>query len=497
MATALIVGAGPTGLTLACVLARQGADVRIIDKSTEFKSSSRGKALNARSLEVLGDLGLADRVLATGRVRLPFRKYFAGEFVSDSDPSAVAVPTPDAPYPGGVFLPQWRVEELLREQLAVYGVKVELGVELSEFSQDERGVTATLVDGGRIAADYLVACDGGRSPIRKRLGIAFDGSSDPEQSMVCGDVEVEGLDRGLWHQWFGPEGAVLLCPFEGSERWQFQATPERDASGREVEPSLESFQRLFDRHAGMPGVRLHNATWLSTWRVNVRMAERFRVGRVLLAGDAAHVHPIAGGLGMNTGIQDAWNLGWKLASVLTGAAGPALLDTYQEERLPVAAWTLNVTSAALAAVNEGVRKPGVGLEVGRVADLSGLGIGYRWSSLADDRLGGLLQAGDRAPDAPLLGPDGSPTRLFDLYAGEHFTLLSFGRPAPELGAAVRSFAVDAGPGSLLDRDGHARRAYGVTADALVLVRPDNHVALTARAGDADTVRAYLAALLDS
>ncbi len=315
--------------------------------------------------------------------------------------------------------------------------------------------------------------------------------------MVCGDVEVEGLDPTVWHQWFGPDGAVLLCPFEGSKKWQFQAAPERDASGAEVAPSLESFQRILDRVAGAPGVRLRNASWLSTWRVNVRMADRYRVGRVLIAGDAAHVHPIAGGLGMNTGIQDAWNLGWKLGYVQTGLAGPGLLDTYQEERLPVAAWTLNLTTSTLATINESVRTPGVGIEAGRSTDLTGLGIAYRHSSLSDDRLGGPLRAGDRAPDAPLLGPGATPTRLFELYAGGHFTLLSFGRPAPELGDAVHAVhavTIDGGPGSLRDEDGHARHAYGIEGDALVLVRPDNHIALTAPADGAEAVRAYLAAL---
>src|SRR5581483_455365 len=129
--------------------------------------------------------------------------------------------------------------------------------------------------------------------VRKLLGVSFAGTSSPEQAMFCGDVEVDGLNGDAWHQWFTPEGAVLLCPFEGTPVWQFQASPELDADGRLVEPSLESFQRLFDRHARMPGVKLRNATWLSTWRVNVRMVDRYRVGRVFLAGDAAHVHPIA------------------------------------------------------------------------------------------------------------------------------------------------------------------------------------------------------------
>ncbi|MFJ1705123.1 FAD-dependent monooxygenase [Kitasatospora sp. NPDC088346] len=500
MATVVIVGAGPTGLTLACGLARQGVPVRVLDRAEEHPTGSRGKALNPRSLEILADLGLAESLAAHGRTHLPFRKYYEGSFVNDTDPFADAVPTPDAPYESGLTLPQWRVEGLLREKLAEYGVEVELGTELAGFEQDEDGVTALLGDGGRIRADYLVACDGGRSTVRKQLGIPFEGNGDPESAMVCGDVEVEGLEPDRWHQWFGPTGAFMLCPFPGEPRWQLQATPELDADGTPLPPSLESFRRLAERYTGRTDLRLSNATWLSTWRINVRMVDRYRVGRVLLAGDCAHVHPIAGGLGMNTGIQDAWNLGWKLGHVARGLAGPDLLDSYQEERLPVAAWTLGISNAGMAAVAEGTRTPGVGVEAGRVGDVTGLSIGYRDGSLADDLLDGPLRAGDRAPDAPCTAADGTPVRLFEAFAGDDFTLLGFGAGAlPALSglpAHVRPLAVDAGPDGLADGGGHARRAYGVTGDALVLVRPDNHVALTVAAGPAagDTVRAYLASL---
>ncbi|MBP0448618.1 FAD-dependent monooxygenase [Kitasatospora sp. RG8] len=491
MTTVVIVGAGPTGLTLACGLARQGVAVRVIEKAAAFHTGSRGKTLNPRSLEVLADLGLGERLAAEGRTHLPFRKYFEGEFVKESEPFAGVRPSDVAPYPASLWLPQTRVERLLREKLAEYGVAVELATELADFTQDGDGVEVRLADGGRISAEYLVACDGGRSTVRKLLGIPFVGDGDPEPMMVCGDVEVEGLEPGAWHQWFGPEGVFMLCPFEGSRRWQLQASPERDADGRAVAPSLESFQRLAARHTGREDLKLTNATWLSTWRVNVRMAESYRQGRVFLAGDCAHVHPTAGGLGMNTGIQDAWNLAWKLGHVLRGLAGPALLDTYQEERLPIAAWTLDVSTAGMAAVTEGISTPGVGVEAGRVADVTGLSLGYRWSRLATDRLGGPLQAGDRAPDAVCSGPDGEPSSLFGQFAGDHFTLLGFGpsaRPAlADLPGHVRPVLLD-------DPDDAARDAYGITGDALVLVRPDNHIALTAPAAARDEVLAYLAAL---
>jgi 2-polyprenyl-6-methoxyphenol hydroxylase-like FAD-dependent oxidoreductase len=508
MTSVLIVGAGPTGLTLGCDLARRGIAVRIIDKAPQFHPGSRAKGPNARSLEVLADLGVVDEVLALGVPPMPLRKYRDGRPVTDTDPYADADPTPSVPYGRRWHIPQWRVEEILRGKLAHYGVTVELGSELVELAQDETSVTATLADGSRIGAAYLVGCDGGRSRVRKLMGARFDGATDESTVLVCGDVEVDGLEPDYWHQWFDADGVVLLCPMPGTPAWQFQATPERDADGGLVPPSLESFQRLLDRHSRRTGIRLSNPTWLSTYRVNVRMADRYRTGRVLLAGDAAHVHPIAGGLGMNTGIQDAFNLGWKLGLVLTGAAGPALLDTYEEERLPVAAWTLDLSTDRWQAVREATRTPGAGVEVVVTPQTSTLGVGYRWSSLAHDA--GTTKdgphAGDRAPDAPCRdAATGARVRLFEVFAGPHFTLLGFGpgtaaslrQVAQASGPAVRTCGIDTGGtglGELHDAWHHARSAYGVTRDALVLVRPDNHVALTAPPHAARTVLDYLGGL---
>ncbi|MFE2420285.1 FAD-dependent monooxygenase [Streptomyces hokutonensis] len=509
----LVVGAGPTGLTLAIELARRGVGVRIVDAAPAPHRESRGKGLQPRTLEVLEDVGVTERVLAAGTTRLPFRKYFDGAHVKDTDPSADAVPTPGAPYERGVLIGQWQVEQILRERLAEFGVGVEPGREVTGFEQDADGVTAVLADGERVRAGCLVGCDGGRSRVRGALGVRFDGTTEPEQSMVVGDVEAEGIGRDAWHQWFTSDGGgVMLCPMPGTDSFQFQAGPELDADGEPLPPSLESFQRIFDRHARVPGVTLTNPTWLSVWRVNVRMVDRMRVGRVLLAGDAAHVHPIAGGLGMNTGIQDAYNLGWKLALAATGQAGPGLLDTYEEERLPVAAWTLGISTDLYARVLEAVKEPGTGVEA---AAPPPMGTGYPWSSLAGvaDPSGGsvgdpaVLRPGDRAPDAPCLDASGHPVRLFQVYADPRFTLLGFGaevadavgKLAAEHDGLLQGFTVDDGASDSLadlhDHEGHARRVYGVTAPApaLVLVRPDNHVALITR--DPAEVTAYLARIV--
>ncbi|WP_030268689.1 FAD-dependent monooxygenase [Streptomyces sp. NRRL B-24484] len=493
----LISGAGPTGLTLACLLARQGVAVRVVELAPEPHSGSRGKALNARSLEVLADLGLADALLAAGRTVLPFRRYFEGAFAAESDPSADTPPTPAAPFPGSLFLPQDRTEALLRARFAELGGSVEFGTELTGFTQDDERVTARLADGREIEARYLIGCDGGRSTVRKRLGVPFTGNSEPEPAMVVGDLEISGLEPTVWHQWFGPQGALLLCPFgEEDGRWQVQATPETGPDGTALAPSLEGFRRIVADHTGRTDIEVHGAGWLSSWRVNVRVAEQYRVGRVLLAGDAAHVHPTAGGLGMNTGIQDAWNLGWKLGHVLTGPAGPDLLDSYQEERQPIAAWTLQTSTAGMAAVAEGARTPGVGLEAVRVDDITGLSLGYRWSRLAGGGPAGALQAGDRAPDAPCTDAEGRPIRLLETFVGDRFTLLAFGhRPSADLPGHVRTVTVDADdPAGLRDTGGHARRAYGIEGAALVLVRPDNHVALVARQGEEKAALDYLGRL---
>ncbi|MFJ5305366.1 FAD-dependent monooxygenase [Streptomyces sp. NPDC088350] len=496
----LIVGAGPTGLTLAIELARRGAGVRIVDAARTPHRESRGKGLQPRTLEVLEDLGVAERALATGTTRLPFRKYFDGTHVNDTDPFADALPTPDAPYERGVLIGQWQVEEILRERLAELGVTVQPGTEVTGFEQDADGVTAVLAGGDRIRAGHLVGCDGGRSRVRGAMGVRFDGTADEAQSMVVGDVRAEGISRDVWHQWFTPDGGVMLCPVPGTDSFQFQAGPELDASGEPLPPTLESFQRIFDRHARVPGITLTDPTWLSVWRVNVRMVDRMRAGRVFLAGDAAHVHPIAGGLGMNTGIQDAYNLGWKLALATAGQAGPGLLDTYEEERLPVAAWTLGISTDLYARVREAVKEPGTGVEA---AAPPPMGTGYRWSSLATPSTPGgtgdpdVLRPGDRAPDAPCLDASGRRVRLFQVYADPRFTLLGFGTEVAgavgKLGAAyeglVQACTVDGDEEGLRDHEGHARRAYGVTGPALVLVRPDNHIGLLTT--DPAEVAAYL------
>jgi 2-polyprenyl-6-methoxyphenol hydroxylase-like FAD-dependent oxidoreductase len=504
----LVVGAGPTGLTLAIELARRDIAVRVIDKSPEYFPGSRGKGFAPRSQEVLHGLGVLDQIENSGNHRhFAARIWINGELVADGDYSPPTGPTPGAPYDTGILIPQWRTEEILRGKLAEYGVPVELGAELLEFDQSPDAVVAKLGTGEQIRADYLIGTDGGRSTVRHRVQAGFIGESGP-QAMLLGDLRVEGLVPDAWHTWTVPGlGFVALCPFHNWSQWQFQALPlaDRNAAGELPPPSATYFQRIFDDIAGVPGVRLSEPSWLSTYRVNVRMVDRFRFDRVFLAGDAAHVHPPTGGLGLNTGIQDANNLGWKLALVLTGKADPGLLDSYGEERLPVAKWTLRSSVDELRELREIMNPAGhVAFRPRGRLHHEQLALGYHWSSLARDLLDRPdgPRAGDRAPDSPCQDTAGRPTRLFEVFRAPWFTLLGFGTATKQALDAVAAKRPDlvtarlldksAGPDvDLVDVDGHAHREYTITEPSLILIRPDGHLALTAPAAQGAAVISYL------
>jgi 2-polyprenyl-6-methoxyphenol hydroxylase-like FAD-dependent oxidoreductase len=499
--TVLIVGAGPTGLALACDLARREVSFRIIDKADKYFAGSRGKGLQPRSLEVLDDLGVIGKVLESGRFHLPFRGYEGAKVLGDRDIHEGRVPTPDVPYASSLIIPQWRVEEILRNRLQELGGHVELATELIAFEQDAEIVTAKLSRAGGselVTSRYLIGADGGRSLVRRALNVGFEGETWSSERMLVGDVRVDSLDRDHWHSWPNSElGWVALCPLPGTESFQFQAQIGPDEPD---EPSLERFQQIIDERTGGLGLRLYDATWLSLYRANVRMVDRYRIGRVFLAGDAAHVHSPAGDQGMNTGIQDAHNLGWKLGCVMKGAPD-ALLDTYEAERLPVAAWMLGVTTklhrTALQADSKDHRRGPETLQ---------LGITYRDGLLARDerRVPGNVRAGGRAPDAPCHDAAGKPIRLFDIFRGPHFTLLVFdpdngvvlAEVAQLCEGAVRVCEIirpgeSGGNDAVIDTEGHAYQAYDVQRNGVVLVRPDGYIGLIADGLSADPLHAYL------
>ena len=499
----LIIGAGPTGLTLACELAKRNVAFRIVDRSPEYPRGSRAKGVQPRSLEILNELGIAREAIEFGSQTLPFRRFKGNQALEDVQ--RPDFPRPDTQFTRGLVIPQWKIEELLRVKLSSFGVAPELGTELLNFTQSESGVEAVLqkADGTEtVSCEWMVACDGGKSNTRRTLQIAFAGETHEDERLLVGDVEVVGLIPDAWHVWPHPVYGfgVALCPFAHTNTWQIQAIALPDERGHLPEPTLETFNKVFQEMAQMPDVELRNSTWQSLYRVNVRMAEKYRVGRVFIAGDAAHAHSIAGGLGMNTGIQDAFNLGWKLAAVVKGAAAPNLLDTYEEERLPIAAWTLNISSARQKAIMDAKDQSGGGMAGTATKDTTQLNLNYRYSSLSTDLLTtgptdhqpARPQAGDRAPDARL--SDG--TWLFDLHRGPQFTVFGIGQTAATLQQIDDHFAGQVKTQLLTDKA--AITAFTApeitsetTSDALYVIRPDGYIGMIASPARATAVIDWL------
>ncbi|MDI6097952.1 FAD-dependent monooxygenase [Actinoplanes sp. NEAU-A12] len=442
----VIAGAGPTGLTLARQLGRHGVPYRIVERSPRPFDGSRGKGLQPRTLEVLDDLGLISRFLDAGGEYPALRAHLPGGGTHDFRLDEPREATPAVPYPNMLMVPQWRTSALLAE-----GVPVEFGVGLTGLTPTDDGVRVTLDTGETVDARYVVGADGGGSTVRKLLGIGFEGETHEEERMLIADVRLRGLDRGHWHVWPSGERSFRLglCPLPGTDWFQLTAPPST-MSAAELVASVD------------PSITVTEVGWTSEFRANIRMASRFRAGDVFLAGDAAHVHPPAGGQGLNTGIQDAYNLGWKIAT-----GNSAVLDTYEEERLPVAASVLGVSSHLHRRHVEGAE------DAMRRDDpvLRQLSLNYRGAALARDHRPrpGLVQAGDRAPDAPLsAGRAGdvplSAGRVFDLLRGAHATLLAFhwSETLPELPVPVHHVS-------------EAASAYDVTGPALFLIRPDNYI----------------------
>ncbi|MEV0360789.1 FAD-dependent monooxygenase [Nocardia sp. NPDC050697] len=463
----LIAGGGPTGLTLAVDLARRGIPVRVIDRNPAFPVGSRGDGIQPRTLEVFDDLGVLAAVLAEGAPGPVLRAYIGGHFAGEHRMAEPVPPTPAIPHPNARFLAQDRTEAILRARLAEFGVWVETGTALISFTQDATGVTAEL-EHETVRAAYLVGADGGRSTVRKALGIPFDGSTDESFRMLLGDARADALDHTFGH-WFAadperPMDGLALTPLPGGRHFQIAAP-----LGAEVEPGLAALQAVLDRHRGGVEVELSELDWVTAWRPNIRLARRFREGRVFLAGDAAHTHPPTGGQGMNTGIQDAYNLGWKLAAALDGDSSP--LDTYESERRAVAASVLGLSTELLTSLRDGREEA---LERGE--NTRQLDISYR--SPADPAR---LAVGDRAPDAPLRDADGRALRLFDLFRGPHATLLCFGATGalPELPGtrahAVLRAGVSRAGAHVVDAEGHAFAAYDAIDGEQILIRPDGYL----------------------
>jgi 2-polyprenyl-6-methoxyphenol hydroxylase-like FAD-dependent oxidoreductase len=526
-----VVGAGPVGLTAATELARRGIRTLVIDQLAEPRHYAKAVGLQPRTLEHWERSGMLTAALDEVRTMRGQVVYRDGAPVGRLE---LALP-PDVPY-GFTTLPQYTTERLLAEELRRHGGSVERPAELVAFTQDADGVTLrvrTPAGEREVRTAYLVGADGAHSLVRKGLGVGFDGDAFDEEYML-GDVVLDwSMPPGYGVRITrtvpdGPDDGLVAIPLPGHGRYRISmlAPPElstrtADGSGDGIAhgleggraPELHHLQAVVDRLAPEP-TTVSTLRWSSVFRISHRLADRYSAGRVFIAGDAAHIHPPTGGQGMNTGIQDALNLAWKLALVIEGRAAPALLESYHAERHPVGE---EVVGRTVRQARQGFDTADPAMMMRREAQLL---VAYPDSPIVGAAGEALtVRPGDRAPDARGLRRSTvtDPVRLHAVLAATEHALLVYvddlaqladisaarevaeASPlpvrvhvvaAPDLGGAF----ADAGEPCLVDGAGDLAAAYGMRGGDAVVVRPDGYVGWTARPLDAPALAAHLAVL---
>jgi 2-polyprenyl-6-methoxyphenol hydroxylase-like FAD-dependent oxidoreductase len=508
----LIVGAGPTGLMLANQLGRRGVRAMIVDRHSGPAMQSRAMAVQARTLEIYSQLGVADQAVALGapgnganvwvhgskRARVPLQEIGAGV----------------SPFPYVLMLGQDDNERILGAHLRRWNLDVQWNTELVSLDQhaDHVRVTLTGPDGQArvVTASYVAGCDGGRSAVRQMNGIDFVGEPYDHVFFVA-DTEATGpMVPNELNAYLYKDGFNLFFPMRGRNGWRvIGILPDelREREGLTFEDLLPWLREETGR-----GLAFQACHWFSTYRIQHRCAERFRDRRCFLLGDAAHVHSPMGGQGMNTGLQDAYNLGWKLALVVAGRADDALLDTYAAERMPVAhrllettdrAFKLIVSKSRLAAlfrtrimamlVAQAMKRQ----RARRLAfmTLSQTGIHYRQSPLSRTIAAAPAapQAGDRFPWLHLTFGAGGPREdVFQKMNDTRFTLLVFGQPGPRAGLAGFSDLVDVHTIPQTPENAAALKTLSMDGPAYYLVRPDGYVALAGSHFNEADVRLWFA-----
>jgi 2-polyprenyl-6-methoxyphenol hydroxylase-like FAD-dependent oxidoreductase len=473
----LVVGAGPTGLVLAYLLARMGVRVRIVDAASGPGETSRALVVQARTLEIYRQLGFADQVVAAGVRVTAVNLWARGQKAAHVEFGGLGAI--DSPYPFAVIFPQDEHERFLVERLASLGVEVERRVRLSDFREDAEGIVAQ-IEATTCRAAFLAGCDGARSTVREKLGLGFPGGTY-EHLFYVADVEAGGpLVDGELHVSFDESDFAALFPLAGAGRLRLIGTvrPEQEHGGEglgwnDVSPRL--LQQL--------RVDVRRVNWFSTYHVHHRVAERFRNGRAFLLGDAAHIHSPVGGQGMNTGIGDAVNLAWKLAGAVRGRAPASVLDSYEPERIGFARRLVATTDRVFEmATRSGPLAAAVRVQlVPRILGaafrsrtvrrflyrtVSQTAIQYRGSELGAGHAG-LIVGGDRLPWVSP-GPDNfAPLASLDWQA--HV----YGTARAPLADACRARGL---PLHIFPWSEDAQRV-GLARDALYVIRPDGYVGL--------------------
>lgn len=508
----LVVGGRTTGMFMAAELARYGIPVRIIDKSPGIDPHSRATYMRARTLEILEGLGLADTIVAQGQPLQAISVYANGKHVVTTPELPV-----DSPFPRGTAYAQSKTEVILERNLARLGIKVERSTELVSLKQTPDNVLVTIkdVDGSEetMITPWVIGCDGSHSITRKLLGETFPGEMDPITYLGC-DVLAEGpLDPAVVYLCLHDAGDLFIFLLDEGRR-QVSATLPHDGSRTEP-PTLEEMQQLVDER-GFTDIKLSDSRWMTTFHTHYRLVPRYRHDRVFLAGDAAHIHSYIGGQGMNTGIQDAHNLAWKLAMVMRCGAPDWWLDSYETERRGIAADVLRWTKAATEELTayselssdererllEHMSMPeSERLKLRAHEEEIDLDYGLSPLCLESNDIETGPRVGMRAPDVSPITVDGTSTSLLKLLSAPCYHLLLFPGDTRD-GKALVSESVrkaieqhgqwlnvhvvvnrdetvtsmDARANILVDSSGELLRRYGGDHFRMYLVRPDGYVA---------------------
>jgi 2-polyprenyl-6-methoxyphenol hydroxylase-like FAD-dependent oxidoreductase len=500
----LVVGAGPTGLVLGAELLARGIRTRIIDKGDGISLQARAIGIHARTLEILDMMGLTERFTERGQVVRHLRFYSQGRCLASLEFARCGSRL------GFLLdLPQDETERLLRARVAELGGAVEPGSELTGLTAGHDAVTAAIrgPDGAAtsVTASYVVGCDGAHSRVRHELGLAFHGHPYP-QDWLLADVAMDwDLREDAVHAFFRPDGLPVICfPMRG-HRWRLTLPFAGNRGGQA--PALAEIQRLTSERAPEP-VTVSDPTWLANFRCHRRSADAYRRGRVLLAGDAVHIHSPAGGQGINTGIADAHNLAWKLALVAAGRAADTLLDSYGTERRPVAEEVVSLTHTLVryGTLNHPVKRrvrdivvPALGrspvIQRRAARRISQVYVAYPPGPLAR-RGRGLAgpKPGQRMPDIGVRAGGQATTLHNVLRGGRHVLVLPPAGPVTVLDdAGLGPYLADL---DIVTREGaHARGLRRGGMGPAVLVRPDGHVAARGRPGGLEPVTSYLRELL--
>ena len=509
----IIVGAGPTGLSLACQFARYGFDFVVIEKGDGVTLYSKALGVHARTLEIYEQLGLAQTAVEQGTIAGKVRLLEKGEIVGEVDLSNIGEGL--SAFPFMLVLEQSENELLLYKYLQDHGRDVVWQTELQTFSQDETGVTARVKNSAgelqTITGKYLVGCDGPRSPVRHALGLSFEGSTF-ERTFYVADVEIDWkFSHDALHGCLARNAVVAFFPMRGEKRWRIVGAFPPEFAKDEGEVLYEEIEARIKEEAELD-LEITKVYWFSTYKVHTRHVEKFSSGRCFLAGDAAHIHTPAGGQGMNTGIQDAYNLAWKLALVLKGAAAARILDTYNEERLPNARRLLQTTDRMfnLAAgtdwfvnlIRTTIFPPLAKfiLSIDAVKKkffpmISQIGITYRDSSLSvhDGDSEFEVKAGDRLPYFLIAGKS-----VYDKLRAPKFHLLTFSGDHSDYAGDYRQATDVIGTryADLLDQYAmplypQAGEIFGTDQPFQVLLRPDNYIAFISKETSSSGLDVYL------